>query len=110
MKGPAEALVEILYFDGCPNLDGTRELVARVAADAGVTARVQLVEVADAEAAVRQRFLGSPTVRVAGRDIEPGAEERDTYVLACRVYGTDHGLAGQPDAAWLRRALTDATR
>jgi hypothetical protein len=36
---------------------------------------------------VAARFLGSPTVRVDGRDIEPGAAGRTTYAYACRTYG-----------------------
>ena len=41
-----------------------------------------------------------------GRDIEPGADERTEYVLACRIYRTDEGIAGVPDDRWLRDALT----
>jgi hypothetical protein len=110
MTGAGRALVEILYFDGCPNADGARALVARVAAEVGAAAQVRLVRVADTDAAVRQRFLGSPTIRVDGRDIEPGADARDEYVLACRIYRTQDGFAGQPQEMWLRHALTEAAR
>jgi len=50
-------------------------------------------------------ILGSPTVRVDGRDVDPQAEERRDYGLSCRVYRTERGLAGLPDARWLRAAL-----
>lgn len=63
------------------------------------------MNVHDPTAAKRLRFLGSPTIRVDGRDIEPGADERIEYVLACRVYRTEHGAAGVPDERWLRDAL-----
>ena len=62
--------VEILYFDGCPNHEPARELVEQVAAELGLQAEIELVEVADAETATRLRFLGSPSVRVDGRDVE----------------------------------------
>lgn len=110
MTPAGRPLVEILYFAGCPNVEGARDLVAQAAADLSVAAQVRLVDVADMEAAVQQRFLGSPTIRVDGRDIEPGANARDDYALACRVYRTEHGFSGQPDATWLRRALAEATR
>jgi hypothetical protein len=51
------------------------------------------------------RFLGSPTIRVNGRDVEPGADDRETFVLACRVYRTEAGISGQPLDAWIRAAL-----
>lgn len=90
-----EPVVEILYFEGCPNHPGAAALVERIAAETGVAPAVRLVEVETVEEAKRLRFLGSPTIRVDGCDIEPGADERDMFVLACRVYTTDAGYAGQ---------------
>lgn len=101
----AQPLVEILYFTGCPNYEQARAMVERVSEELRLEPQLRLVDVADTDAAKRLRFLGSPTVRVGGRDIEPGAEQRDTYMLACRVYRTDAGPAGQPDERWLREAL-----
>ena len=66
--------VEILYFDGCPNHHGARELVQQVSSELGVAPEIRMVEVADLEAAERLRFLGSPSVRVDGCDVEPGAD------------------------------------
>ena len=50
---------------------------------------------------------GPPTRRRA-LDVEPGAEERTEFVLACRVYWSEHGIAGQPDEDWIRAALVEA--
>jgi hypothetical protein len=101
----SEPLVEVLTFEGCPHAEPALELVRRVVAECGIGARVSRVDVPDAEAAVARRFLGSPTIRVNGRDIEPGAGERVEYVLSCRVYPTESGLKGEPDERWLRAAL-----
>jgi hypothetical protein len=103
-------LVEILYFEGCPNHEQTRELVAEVAGQLGLQPEIALVEVSDGQAAERWRFLGSPTVRVEGRDVEPGAEERHEFVLSCRIYRSKNGISGRPDADWIRTALTEAAR
>jgi hypothetical protein len=100
--------VEILYFDGCPNHEAARALVERMAAELRVEPELTLVRVPDADAAVERRFLGSPTVRVDGLDVEPGADQRDDYVLSCRVYRVEHGFSGQPDPAWIREALSRA--
>ena len=101
--------VEILYFDGCPNHEPARALVEQVAAELGLQPEIELVEVTDAGTATRLRFLGSPSVRVDGRDVEPGADERSDFVLSCRVYRSERGLAGQPEADWIRRALSEAS-
>lgn len=98
-------LVEVLTFEGCPHAEPALKLVERVVAESGAGATVRRVDVADSEAAAAQRFLGSPTIRVNGRDIEPGVDERDEYALSCRVYRTESGLKGEPDERWLRDAL-----
>ena len=105
MSGP---LVEVLTFEGCPHAEPALELVKRVLADSGVGATVRRVDIPNAEAAAAQRFLGSPTIRVNGRDIEPGVADRDQYVLSCRIYRTESGLTGEPDEQWLREALSAA--
>ena len=97
--------IELLTFEGCPNAQSARELVERVVAESRVEAEIAYVDVPDPEAAERLRFLGSPTIRVDGRDIEPGADARTEHVLACRIYRTEQGSAGVPDDRWLRDAI-----
>ena len=102
------AAVDILYLEGCPSYEGTLRAVERVAERLGVEPDVRLVRVAGEADAERMRFLGSPTVRVDGRDVEPGADERAEYVFACRVYRDGGRLTGEPPERWIRDALTTA--
>ncbi len=95
----------MLTFEGCPHAEPALELVRRVVAESGSGATVRRVDIPDSEAAAAQRFLGSPTIRVNGHDIEPGAADRADYVLSCRVYRTNAGITGAPDERWLREAL-----
>jgi hypothetical protein len=98
-------LVEILYFDGCPNHHPAITLVERISRELGIVPNVRLVNVPDQEAAQRLRFLGSPTIRVGGVDVDPQTEERDDYALSCRIFRTEAGFSGQPDERWVRDAL-----
>ncbi len=98
-------LVEILYFDGCPNHEPAVALVERVGRELGIEPVLRLVHVPDLEAARRLRFLGSPTIRVGGVDVDPHAEGRGDYTLSCRVFSTEAGVVGQPDERWVREAL-----
>jgi len=97
--------VELLYFDGCPNhealLPRLRELLARE----DISTEIDLRRITDDGTAQRERFLGSPTVRVNGRDVEPNAERRTDYGLECRLYRIPTGLSGQPREEWLQAAL-----
>ena len=101
-------LVELLTTPDCPHRAAALALVRRVCGQLDGHAEVRLVEVADQPAAVQARFLGSPTIRVNGRDIEPGAERNHEYVHGCRLYRGEHSLRGLPEDAWLRQALQDA--
>jgi len=101
---PARA-VELLYFDGCPSYEALllrlRELLRQVNAGDDVILR----RIPDERTAQRERFLGSPTVRVDGEDIEPGARERDDFGIKCRLYATDNGLRTTPLDEWVLDAL-----
>lgn len=50
--------------------------------------------VATAEEAEEVGFIGSPTIRVDGRD--PFAVGGEQVGLACRIYSTPEGLSGCP--------------
>ena len=99
--------IELLYFDGCPNHEVLLPRLREIVTDLGVPAEVELRRIGDDDAAQRERFLGSPTVRVDGRDIELGAERRVDFRMKCRLYRTATGLSGQPAEEWLLTALRD---
>ena len=97
--------IEILYFDGCPTYEAAEKTLRDVFADKGLEADVELVAVNTDEEARRLRFPGSPTIRVAGKDLFP-TEEREDWRLGCRIYATPEGLRGSPTAEMLKEALT----
>jgi hypothetical protein len=102
--------VEILYFEGRPNYEPARALVERLSTQLRIEPEIRLVEVADPDAAVELRFLGSPTVRVDSVDVEPGAKARRDFAFSCRIYRREHGVAAQPDERWVRKALAEAAK
>jgi len=99
--------IEILYFDSCPSWRRTEEDVWRVIADAGLEERTSMhfVEVRTDDEAQRLRFLGSPTVRVDGTDVDRSAVGTTTFGLQCRVYEHEGRLRGTPPQEWIRIAL-----
>ena len=101
-------VVEVLYVEHCPNFPAAVALVERVAADLAVEADVQTTMISDQAAAERTRFVGSPTVRVDGRDVDPDGELAAEYTLECRLYWHEHRLAGYPQERLVRDALLGA--
>jgi hypothetical protein len=99
--------IEILYFDGCPNHEHLLEHLPSLLESEGIAAEIVLHNVPDDEHAQNERFLGSPTIRVDGRDIDPGAAGRTDYGLKCRMYQTPGGLTGLPPDRWILDAVTN---
>jgi len=97
--------VEILYFDGCP---GFAEFVPRVRDLVGSRGEVELHSVESVEDAQHMKFLGSPTLRVNGEDVEPGADGRTDFGMKCRLYRAADRLTHAPPDDWVRRALDAA--
>ena len=97
--------VELLYFDGCPNHEMLVPRLRDLLVEAGVGVPLELLRVESTEAAEAGRFLGSPSVRVNGVDVDPGAAERTDFGLKCRLYATAEGLRGAPPDEWIADAL-----
>ena len=99
-------LVEVLVVDGCPNLAPAVEHVREEIARSKVPADVRIVHVHGDDDAQRLRFLGSPTVRVDGHDVDPTAEGRTDFGVQCRVYAIEGRYAGSPTVESIAAALT----
>ena len=96
--------VEVLYFEGCPNHAPVKEMVRRILEREKIQAEVRAIEVADEKTANSLRFLGSPSVRVDGVDIEPG-RENDPPFYGCRTYTVEGKTTGVPPVEWLVAAF-----
>ena len=100
--------VELLWWDGCPSYPEALDDLRRVLREEGVDAEIVHVEIEDDEQARRERFPGSPTIRIDGEDIVP-PDEGEPYSLTCRVYRTRDGrISAVPDPEDLRDAVRRA--
>lgn len=97
--------IEILFFDGCPNAELATTRAREAMRAEGLAADPVLVPVLGDDDATARRFLGSPTVRVDGADVEPSAALRTDFGLRCRVYPVGRELEGAPPTAWIAAAL-----
>ncbi len=108
-EGGVTPEVELLWWAGCPSAESAIELVRSEMAVAGLDPDALVIrEVGDQAAAARDRFVGSPTIRVAGRDVQDPAGE--PVGLTCRVYHLRDGrVSALPDRADVAAALSAAT-
>ena len=100
--------IEVLYFDGCPNHKPAVERVQELLREEGVSAEVLEANISDASAAQSVRFLGSPSVRVNGLDVEPEARAAREYGMMCRTYSVEGRREGLPSHEMLRQAIREA--
>jgi hypothetical protein len=97
--------VELLWWEGCPSHPETLDDLSRVLREEGLDAGVELVEVENDEQARRDRFPGSPTIRLDGEDAFPGPPG-EPFSLTCRVYRLRDGrVSATPDPEDIRDAL-----
>ena len=98
--------VEILARRNCENRRMAVIVVERVAAEMGIPVALEEIDVMSEAQAKKRRFLGSPSVRVDGLDVEPGTSGSTDFTLGDRVYRSgERGLQGWPDDRWIRAAL-----
>jgi hypothetical protein len=95
--------IELLYLPGCPDYLPALELIHDILAETGITAQVELVRVETEGEARRLKFIGSPTVRVDGLDVEPEVTfAAKDFGLRCRLYVEDGQVLGWPGRRMLR--------
>src|SRR5215208_4645433 len=98
--------VELLWWEGCPSHPEALEELRQVLAEEGLDPdSVESVEIESDEQAARERFFGSPTIRIDGEDaVPPGGG--DPIALSCRVYRLRDGRPSPtPDVEDLRAAV-----
>jgi hypothetical protein len=99
-------LIELLWWEGCPSwpraLDDLRAAVADAGLDPGEIVVREVSRDGEAEA---EGFVGSPTIRVDGVDVQPPGEDAPAG-LTCRIYRLRDGrVSPNPDPEDLRAAL-----
>ena len=101
----SQATVELLFWDGCPSHPEALVQLRRILEEEHIGTSVELVEVTYDEQARRERFPGSPTIRIGGEDVVP-AGDGEPFSLTCRVYRTRDGrISPIPDPEDLRAAV-----
>jgi hypothetical protein len=101
--------VELLWWDGCPSHPEARADLETVLREEGLDPGILVSrEVTSDEQAAQERFLGSPTIRIDGRDALP-VPEVEPFSLTCRVYRLRDGRPSPvPDSDDLRDAIRRA--
>ena len=97
--------VELLWWEGCPSTEDALAMVREEMVAEALDVR-EISTYADAE---REEFVGSPTIRVDGHDVQPVPYE--PVGLSCRVYRLADGrISPLPARDEVRQTLLDAMK
>jgi hypothetical protein len=102
--------VQLLWWEGCPSTDEALAMLREEMASIGLDPEtIDVREVSTDADAEREEFVGSPTIRVDGRDVQPLPDE--PIGLSCRVYRLGDGrISPLPDRDEVRQTLADAMK
>ncbi|MFQ6008036.1 MAG: DUF2703 domain-containing protein [Candidatus Zixiibacteriota bacterium] len=101
--------IELLYFDGCPNHEQALENLQECLQQLLLDQQVERIKVENNEDAVKHRFLGSPSIRINGKDLEIEEDDTTEYSMQCRRYQTKSGIQGYPPKELILTALKGVT-
>jgi len=110
MAEPRQSRVELLWWEGCPSWERALGELREEMRAAGLDPdSIDVREVSTQRDAEQQEFVGSPTIRIDGRDVQPPVGE--PAGLTCRIYRLRDGrVSPLLDREDLRDALASAMR
>jgi hypothetical protein len=97
--------IEVFYVADCPNRQPTIEIVQEVLREQGLRPDIIQLEISDPAQAAALSFVGSPTVRVDGKDVEPSVNLFPPCGVSCRTYFVDGRFERTPRREWIRNAV-----
>ncbi|MEX0992642.1 MAG: hypothetical protein WDZ37_01465 [Solirubrobacterales bacterium] len=101
--------IEFLWWKGCPSWERALAELEEAMREAGLdTDAIEITEVSGEPDAERLQFVGSPTILVDGRDVQPPGDDEPAG-LTCRIYRLRDGrVSPLPDPQDLRESLARA--
>jgi hypothetical protein len=101
--------IELLFWAGCPSHPRALADLRAALADQGLDPdEVVVREIVTEEQTAREGFVGSPTIRIDGVDVQDPGEQPTG--LTCRIFRRRDGrISPTPDPADLRDAIRAAS-
>ena len=97
--------IELLYFEGCPYYQTALKYLEEIIKEKKLDVPVKMVKIKSDDGAVKHKFLGSPTIKINGQDIDPNAQEAEIFSMRCRLYLEDGKLMELPSKKMIRHAI-----
>lgn len=104
-------MIEFLFWEGCPSHErALADLIEAMDGNGLEREHLRITELHTQRDAEREHFIGSPTIRVDGADVDAGGSEdlgEAGFALDCRIYyRADGEISPLPDPEKVRAAVT----
>ncbi|NOZ72526.1 MAG: DUF2703 domain-containing protein [Chloroflexi bacterium] len=100
--------IQFLYYEDCPSHEQALARLKQALAELGIKASIEIIKIETEEQAQQWHFIGSPTILVEGKDIDPPPPTTPP-ALTCRTYRREDGrFSPLPSPQLIRQALTRA--
>lgn len=100
--------IQFLYFEDCPSHDDAMKRLKDVLDEMAQFAFIETIRVETETEAQALAFVGSPTIRINGNDIDPVPAEAN-FALTCRVYRWEDGrISPLPSVEMIRQGIKNA--
>lgn len=70
-----------------------------------IKAEIEKIKVKSEEEAKRLKFLGSPSLRINGKDLDQNSQDSKDFGMKCRIYFEDGKIQGWPSKESIRKAI-----
>ena len=100
--------IQLLYFSGCPSYKDGLENLKQALKELDLKEDFEMINIETDEMAQEYNFIGSPTIRINGEDIDPRARDaKVTGYKGCRIYQTEEGLKGTPTVEMIKKTIKE---
>ncbi len=97
--------IDLLFVEGCLGYQQTLKFIKEIVDDKGIDAHINLMEIETDRDAGRLHFVGSPTVRVGGMDIEKNLVRSKEYGVKNRLYYREGRAYSYPSKPMIEDAI-----
>lgn len=103
--------IQLLYFEGCPSYQQGLENLRLALRKLNLPEDFEMINIETDKMAQEYHFIGSPTIRINGEDIDSRARKaKVTGHKGCRIYQTEEGLKGAPTIEMIKKVIQETQK
>ena len=100
--------IQLVYYEKCPNFKHVLKNLKDALTEEKTNAQIQIIKLSNLQEAKNLQIIGSPTIRINNKDIDPPIKKSTDSSLKCRSYSYHGKITGWPPKELIIEALRKA--